>query len=177
MYCPNCSGQNSDDAKFCRVCGSDLSLIVQAMTGKLSSAKTDSIRKRRDRDAEAQPSHKLQKSIVSGFMGLGFVAVGLSLMMYREWWGVFMFIPGFMFIGQGVSAFAALKMSQSEFGNSVQTARPINQSPRTGDLAPKPNSPGYRDGYGQGLPGPPPSVTEGTTKIIDPAAQRSRETN
>lgn len=179
MYCPNCAAQNGDDAKFCRVCGSDLSLVIQAMTGKLRSKQTDKMARRRDR--EAQGPQKVQKSIVAGFMGLGFVAVALSLLLNGQFWGVYMFIPGFMFIGQGVSALAAAKMSQPESGGPARVSDSSGQSPQrgsnTGDLTPPASSLGSRDSYGGALPVPPPSVTEGTTKIIDPTVQHARDTN
>ena len=37
MYCPRCATETSEiDAKFCRSCGVDLSLVTQAMAGKIS---------------------------------------------------------------------------------------------------------------------------------------------
>ena len=36
MFCPKCAAQNADDAKFCRACGTDISLVPQAVTGQLA---------------------------------------------------------------------------------------------------------------------------------------------
>ncbi|MGI9105935.1 MAG: zinc-ribbon domain-containing protein, partial [Pyrinomonadaceae bacterium] len=35
MYCPKCGTQNVDDASFCRGCGANVSLIPQALDGRL----------------------------------------------------------------------------------------------------------------------------------------------
>ncbi|MBA2732993.1 MAG: zinc-ribbon domain-containing protein, partial [Acidobacteria bacterium] len=31
MYCPRCSAQNLDDAKFCRACGTNLETVALAL--------------------------------------------------------------------------------------------------------------------------------------------------
>ena len=38
MFCPKCAEQNLEDAKFCRACGANVSLVPQAMTGSLPTA-------------------------------------------------------------------------------------------------------------------------------------------
>ncbi len=35
MYCPKCGTNNIDNASFCRACGTNLSLVPQALTGHL----------------------------------------------------------------------------------------------------------------------------------------------
>lgn len=34
MYCPQCAAQNTDNAKFCRACGTDLEAVALALTNK-----------------------------------------------------------------------------------------------------------------------------------------------
>ncbi len=34
MYCPQCATQNTDSAKFCRACGTDLETVALALTNK-----------------------------------------------------------------------------------------------------------------------------------------------
>lgn len=36
MYCPKCAAQNTDDAKCCRTCGLNISLVPMALAGDLS---------------------------------------------------------------------------------------------------------------------------------------------
>ena len=38
MYCPKCANKNAEAKKFCRSCGSNLSLVPQALTGRLPEA-------------------------------------------------------------------------------------------------------------------------------------------
>lgn len=35
MYCPQCASQNSDNAKFCRTCGTDLEAVALVLTNEL----------------------------------------------------------------------------------------------------------------------------------------------
>jgi len=177
MYCPTCAGLNNNDSKFCRVCGADLSLIADAMTGRLRRpAETSGACK-----AKMRRPDSVQKAIPTGFMGLGFIVVALALILTGESWGIWLFIPGFMWVGRAVSIIAGAKLSQPsqptrDLGFDRSTAP---QSPRTGELTPPPGyatphagQPDYAE-----IPLPPPSVTEGTTRIIDPSVQRARDRN
>ena len=105
MYCPKCAAQNGDDARFCRVCGSNLSLIPQALTGQLPAPQVVEYDSRGRRRA---PS--FERGISTIFMGIGFAIVALTLVMFtRNWWGVFMLIPAFSMLGSGVSMVLAHK--------------------------------------------------------------------
>ena len=35
MFCPKCAAQNIEGASFCRVCGANISLVPQALTGQI----------------------------------------------------------------------------------------------------------------------------------------------
>ncbi len=39
MFCPRCAEQNLDDAKYCRACGANVSLVPQALSGNLPTGK------------------------------------------------------------------------------------------------------------------------------------------
>src|ERR1700759_1912338 len=105
MFCPRCAAQNADDARFCRACGTDISLVPQAVTGQLAARlNTDdgededySRRGRRGRGrkkARASVAHAVNRLVT----GLGFLFVALSLktwgtMIGASVWWFWMLIP------------------------------------------------------------------------------------
>jgi hypothetical protein len=176
MYCPKCAAQNADDVKFCRVCGTNLSLVPQALTGQLPEEPSDprhGRRRRRDRDHGGPPN--LGHGITKAFVGLGFLMVALALSISpsgRFWW-YWMLIPAFASIGKGIAEIVSFKYAQNQqLGQQnqplgqpqltpPQATAPQSSQPRvrnTGELEPPP---AYN-------PLPPPSVTEGTTRHLDP---------
>jgi hypothetical protein len=162
MFCPNCGSQNATGTVYCRTCGANLSLVPQALSGQLSEERGP--RKGRKRHREEGPPN-VAHGIHATFMGLGFLFVALSIALFfpgGKFWWFWMLIPSFGMLGKGVaelvSAKAAMKQMQ---GNSSTTA---GMPPRrvTGELPPEP--PGYQL--------PPPSVTEQTTRHLDPNKDR-----
>jgi hypothetical protein len=168
MFCPNCAAQNLDGASFCRVCGANISLVPQALTGQLAQAAEpddERARRRRRRGHDNVPS--LEKGIMNVFMGIGFIVAALAIMLRFPagvFWGWCLFIPGFSNLGRGVAAIVASRRNQavdfslpagqgSYFQNpSAKPATPFvsgASAPRTGELR-----------------NPVPSVTEGTTRHL-----------
>lgn len=163
MYCPTCATQNGDGTKFCRSCGTNLSLIPQAITGRLPEAPRG--RKHR-RDAEPSSPPSLASGISSIFMGLGFLAVTFALGISdsgRGWW-FWMLIPAFAMLGGGVAKLVSTLQAQRLHSNSNIPMPPAVNTPA---LPPQPTFEGL----------PPPSVTEGTTRHMTPVPERNRETN
>jgi hypothetical protein len=175
MFCPNCAAQNLDGASFCRVCGANISLVPQALSGQLPQApepddfgsrggrKRERDRARR-RGREIEPS--LEKGIMNVFIGLGFIVAAIAIMLRFPggvFWGWSFFIPGFSTLGKGVGAIVASQRSQAGslptagspgayFGQSGSAPAPMlggTSAPRTGELR-----------------APVPSVTEGTTRHL-----------
>jgi len=62
MYCPGCSTQANEGAKFCKVCGMNLSAITQALSGV--AVVSDPIRDREFKHARKQISDGIQGSAV-----------------------------------------------------------------------------------------------------------------
>jgi hypothetical protein len=157
MYCPKCGTQNSEDVKFCRSCGANLSLVPQALTGQLPVERAvgyDSEGKPYDRHGrriENPPT--IARGIQHLFLGIGFLIIAAVLFITGQRWGLWMLIPAFGLLGKGASDIAAVKSSERLSWNAPRTAR------STGEL---PTSEAYNP-----LPPHPPSVTENTTRHLD----------
>jgi hypothetical protein len=154
MYCPNCASQNNDDAKFCRTCGANLSLVPQALTGQLPEGRSGKHRKGIAHGGSAD----LSRGITKAFTGFGFVLIAIVLCLVRQYWGVWMLIPGFGALGKGVAEIIAAREAQQAIAGSRHVSP--HQAPNTGSLgADRPRE----------LTAPPASVTESTTKLFDEA--------
>lgn len=62
MYCPGCSTQSIEGAKFCKACGMNLNVIMQALNGGVVVA--DPVRDREFRRARKQISDGIQGSAI-----------------------------------------------------------------------------------------------------------------
>ena len=167
MFCPKCATQNMDGARFCRACGADISLVPQAMSGRLPEAQSpdvdalgqtgDSIRRRRRRHS-GEPN--LEKGIKNIFMGIGFLLVTIMLAfmpMGRGWW-FWMFIPAFTMLGGGIAEIARAKLGESLQSSVASPAVAVPPVQQANEFAPRRNT--------SELVLPPPSVTEGTTRHL-----------
>jgi hypothetical protein len=162
MYCPNCGSQNAEGTKFCRTCGANLSLVPQALTGQLPEDRNSRRRRRRHRN-EGPPS--LAHGISATFMGIGFVLVALSVFLFapagRIWW-FWMLIPAFTMLGKGVAEIISARTAWQQLQNNQTTTAAMPPKRQTGELPPEP--PSYTL--------PPASVTENTTRHLDPNKDR-----
>jgi hypothetical protein len=165
MFCPKCATQNVDGASFCRSCGANISLVPQALSGRLPMAQADdepdrismgdmmrSGKRRRNRPPT------IDAGIRNLTMGIAFVVVSILVGLYSPagwtWW-YWLLIPASTFIGRGISDLirakqagalgAAQQSPQLQAPNPVQIPSPRNTS---------------------ALMPPVPSVTEGTTRHL-----------
>lgn len=158
MYCPKCATQNLEDAKYCRSCGVNLSLVPKALSGQLPEAPSDRHEWKHHRKGQPSMAEGIQKL----FMGVGFFVVAFALAVFgrgRGWW-FWMLIPAFALLGKGVADIVVAKQQ-------------LNSSPQPQQVEPQPhltNSVRAPD-TGELLP-PSPSVTEGTTKLFDEAGRQ-----
>lgn len=161
MFCPKCATQNIDGASFCRSCGANVSLIPQALTGKLTAEPAEAcndfgMRRLRRRE----PS--IENGIRSLMMGMAFAVISILVGKYSPggwtWW-YWMLIPAATFIGKGISDL--LRMKQAK-GQPPTFAQPQLNTIRSAEL-PVPRTGELRSSV--------PSVTEGTTRHLGAEAQ------
>lgn len=165
MFCPKCATQNMDGARFCRSCGVDISLVPQAMSGRLPEAQAANLAAASGTDVSSRRHrHKgepsLEKGIKNFFMGLAFLFAAFVLAftpMGRSWW-FWMFFPAFTMMGGGVAEIIRHKYGRGLDQSSAPSPLAAPPVPnRASELPPRNTSE---------LMPPPPSVTEGTTRHL-----------
>lgn len=160
MFCPKCGGQNPEEGKFCRSCGTGL--------GNVSRALSAPSQPQRLVNRKGKPVH-WEGTIAKLCTGLAFLVISIALAFSntgRGWW-FWMLIPAFGSLGTGIAQFMQLRRAEkgqpgfgppdsSVIANQSSPALPPQQtewvasdSPyKTGDLV-------------------PPSVTDNTTRHLE----------
>lgn len=170
MYCPNCAAP-IDGAKFCRACGTNVSLVPQALTGQLPKAASEN---------EAVPGYhrhrhnrkpaSIERITSSFFTGLAFVFVSLAVRTFapggRFWW-FWLLIPAFAVIGESIGQYLKLRELQRQQQSPYQSAAPAQSQ-----SAVPPARPVALDAPTTSELLSPASVTEHTTRHLDPARPR-----
>lgn len=163
MYCPRCAAQNIDNASFCRSCGANLSLVPQALSGRLPEDQSDKV----ERAIEAMKRRRepnLGRGIRRTSVGFAFLLIVAALFFARSpigFRGIWLLIPAFLLLGKGIA----------DIVTAISTEHAARQIPmpqatlRTNELPPHP----IYD------PAAPPSVTENTTRHLETDPQQSRE--
>ncbi len=159
MFCPKCGGQNPEEGKFCRTCGTDLGNVSQALTGSLPPP-------RQIVDHKGRPI-SWDRAIVKIFSGLAFLAVAIALAFSigRGWW-FWLLIPAFTSIGAGVAQYIQLKKAEK---GGVVFAPQVNVIPPGQNTALPPQQTEWVAPESQYKTGDlvPPSVTDNTTKHLE----------
>ena len=167
MYCPKCAAQNLDDAKFCRVCGADISLVPQAVAGELAERLAAVEGGAAAGCAPDKETPSVEGAVVSLFMGAAFLVIALALSMSgggNNWW-FYMLIPSFIFFGKGVGALVHIRQDRlrpAPQSYGPETTR-LQQPRRVSALPPRDTGE---------MIAPPASVTEATTRHLGVAVER-----
>ena len=165
MYCPNCAAQNVDGASFCRACGANISLVPQALTGRLPETRDTEgalerpgTRRSRHKNDEARP----EKGVENLFIGAAFLLVTiLGALFFRRGFMIWIWfiIPGLSLVGGGVATLMRAKReAQREAFYNPASAFPAMPPPSRFDELPAP---------GTSEIVPPASVTESTTRHLN----------
>ena len=173
MYCPRCAVHNDDDAKFCRSCGADISLVPEAVSGQLSqrlaAAAAESANPGAYYEGRKRPS--LERAMRSIFMGVAFILIALSIRFLThggdDWW-FWMFIPAAAMLGNGVATYMRVKEERQRLAppSFVPAQGSVPAPARVAELPPRDTGEMVR----------PPSVTEATTRHLGvPVEQRPKD--
>ena len=158
MFCPKCGGQNPDNGKFCRSCGTGL--------GNVSSALSAPQQPQRLVNHKGKPVH-WEGAITKLGTGLAFLIISIVLAfsnMGRGWW-FWMLIPAFGSLGTGIAQYMQLRRAEKGQPMYTPTENVIASPPNTA-LPPQQTewvSPESRYKTGDLVP---PSVTENTTRHL-----------
>ena len=170
MFCPKCATQNADNASFCRGCGSNISLVPQALTGHLAAAEAGDVEerdgrqsrraRRRERQGKQPPS--VEEAIRHIFMGMAFLLIfvcGALFLRGRFFMWFWAIIPGLAMIGDGVGKWIRYTHEQRALARPgfAPQSTPLSSPPRAGAL------PHASDDFMI----PPASVTESTTRHLE----------
>jgi hypothetical protein len=103
MVCPKCATENGDGSKFCRQCGSNISLVPQALSGTLTDPR------QQNEAAASLFAGKVESGVKKAFIGLGFVLIAMAMLLARnhDWW--LMLVPAAILLGKGVSQILAFR--------------------------------------------------------------------
>jgi hypothetical protein len=153
MYCPKCATENIDRARFCRSCGTNLSLVPQALTGQLPEARKDGFERAIRRIREPNLSRGVRRVSV-GFALLVIIAV-LFLRGSPGFGEIWLLLPAFLLLGKGIGEIVSLTTKERE---AKRAFTPVQTTVKL------PPAPLYD-------PAAPPSVTEGTTRRLDNSAK------
>lgn len=190
MYCPNCGNSNIETARFCRKCGTNITFASQSLgahsEGLPQSGETAnqlSVQRAIDRNLQWASQERTQRAFKKISSGVVFLVA--AIFFFRERWGIWLLFPAFAMLGKGISILLANRMAHpAAFEPPAAPARPEQYSmPAPGQYSvPTPHEAARTGELGRdtspdsSMPLPaPPSVTEGTTKIIAPAAKQYSE--
>ena len=172
MFCPRCAGQNLDDAKFCRVCGTNLETVALALADQSLPAnrKSDSAQDPFERWLEGR-----KKGVNKIATGIGLVVssvlIGVALWLFsgkQDWiiiWTVlvgWMTCLGIISMVSGMAGLMESRFLRRQLGQPTVAANSPVQPLPAGDRA-------MMNDVTTSMLGPQSSVTENTTtRLVKP---------
>ncbi len=174
MFCPKCGTKNPDDGKFCRTCGTDLSPVSDALSGKGGNR----MQKFGDNNPAVLRNRKgkpisWESALSTLFGGIAFIVVAIALansVMGTGWW-FWMLIPALTMIGTGLAQVIQLKNAEkskvSIAPNEIQPELHSKEKTSLPSGQPDYIKPPQKSLFDTGDLTAPPSVTEGTTRHLE----------
>src|SRR6266498_5898795 len=105
MYCPRCATENIDSARYCRSCGANLSLIPQAMSGRLPQDQSEKVESAIKGAIKRRREPNLGRGIRRISVGFAFLVIAAVLFFTKSSGGfgqIWLLIPAFLLIGKGI---------------------------------------------------------------------------
>lgn len=169
MFCPKCGTDNVNEARFCRACGMDISVVPMVLTGELNTALVKNpkkIAKALKEKKEIEESMNWEGAMSSFFTGIAFLIIFLGGLFFFR--GAFMIwiwfiIPALACMGSGLG-----KMFQLKHREKLLAAQKAIQTPTP--LIGRPNVAQFPNRETNEFISAPPSVTENTTRHLSAEA-------
>lgn len=164
MYCPNCGLENPGDRKFCRSCGLSLQSIAPALSGDSPASSAEESPVERPSRMQAAWQNPFIYALLLIVLGVVLGAIGERPLRSQTAHDIGTIIA---LLGVGLLGLKGVMMIVVP-PRSAPLARRVIQAEATSELRPRALSP------------EPPSVTENTTRQLDPSVEilkeRSRDT-
>lgn len=162
MYCPQCGTQNTDNAKFCRACGTALGAVALVLTNKFPPPEAWLEKYGESKHKVIKGAILLGAALLIGGVPALFLGVIFPLVMlwtvFFGWmagWGVVSLASG---IGEMVKAKTMLRQMK-QFDSGLITTEPS-------ELSSAAHEPRMLDDVTGAKPYSPLSVTEHTTELL-----------
>jgi zinc-ribbon domain len=162
VYCPQCATQNTDNAKFCRTCGTDLEAVALVLTNKfpLPGAWLEKY---------GESKHKVIMGAI--LVGAALLIGGVPALFIKELF-LWVILSTFFFGWMAVWGIFSLASGVGEMVKSKTMLRQMKQLDRgltpteSSQLSSEAYEPRMLDGATRAKPHSPLSVTERTTDLL-----------
>lgn len=156
MYCPVCATESSTDQKFCRHCGADLQIVLQALNGKTRPLQPEDEIKERKKKLFRKGGLMAWWGFMTAFT---FSIIGVAMNNIDGNLGnVFMLLSA---IGNPIFLMGVVMMIYAKFFLKVPDEQKATTSLHEPPIV-------------ASLPGPVLSVTENTTELLETSSARMR---
>jgi hypothetical protein len=162
MYCPQCASQNTDNAKFCRACGTDLESVALVLTNKFPVPGVLLENYGESKHKVIKGAILLGAALLIGAVPALFIGVLFPLVMlwtvFFGWmagWGIVSLASG---VGEMVKCKTMLRQMK-QFDSALTTTGPP-------ELSSAAHEPRMLDEASRTEPFSPLSVTERTTELL-----------